>query len=279
MAETTRPPETRLALRQVTASYGGRHAAPILKAVDLEVRRGETVGLVGESGSGKSTIGKVITGQLRPASGTMEVDGRDITRLGRADRAWLYRSLQLIPQDPYASLNPRRTIGFSIAEALNPARPSVRRDGARIVQWLEQVRLPADAINKYPHEFSGGQRQRIAIARALAVEPDLIVADEITSALDVSVQAEILALIDRLRQELGLTILFISHNLAVVRQVCDRVAVIWHGEIVEEGPVEQVFSAPAHPYTRRLLASIPGSAGAGAEGPGTEGFEQREQEA
>ncbi|MDR6989146.1 ABC-type dipeptide/oligopeptide/nickel transport system ATPase subunit [Paenarthrobacter nitroguajacolicus] len=169
--------------------------------------------------------------------------------------------MQLIPQDPYSSLNPRRTIGQALAEAIDPIHGTVRRHRADIGEWLERVALPADAAERYPHEFSGGQRQRIAIARALAVKPQLIIADEITSALDLTTQAEILNLLADLRRDVDMTMLFISHNLAVVRHVSDEVAVLFRGDLVEFGHADQVYNEPAHDYTRRLMASVPGGLG------------------
>jgi ABC-type glutathione transport system ATPase component len=254
----------------------------ILNNVSLQVRRGQTVGLVGESGSGKSTLAKTLIGDLVPAAGTIRFDGRETRSLTRSDLHRLRRQIQLIPQDPYSSLNPRRTIGQTLAEALDPVRSNPRRHAAKITGWLEKVSLPADAAHRYPHEFSGGQRQRIAIARALAVEPELIIADEITSALDVTTQAEILKLLSELRRDLNMTMLFISHNLAVVRHVSDEVAVLYHGDLVESGQIESVYSAPVHPYTRQLLESVPGgpafnidgdlaSTSAGSKSPSTEG--------
>jgi peptide/nickel transport system ATP-binding protein len=167
----------------------------------------------------------------------------------------------MIPQDPYSSLSPRRTVGQTLAEAIAPARQNVRKHQDRIVAALEEVSLPADLIHRYPHEFSGGQRQRVAIARALIVEPEVIIADEITSALDVSAQADVLELIDRLRAKLNLTMLFISHNLAVVKQVSDDVVVLYRGEVMEAEPAGALFSNPQHDYTKLLLSSVPGSVG------------------
>ena len=177
---------------------------------------------------------------------------------GQRDRRKL---IQVIPQDPYSSLSPRRTAGEALAEALDPVRADVKRNRDEIAAWLEKVELPADSMRRYPYQFSGGQRQRIAIARALCIRPLVVIADEITSALDVSVQVEVLELLAELRTELNLTMLFISHNLAVVRHVCDDVAVLFRGEMAEIGEIEQVFTAPRAEYTRALLASVPGSPG------------------
>ena len=251
----------------------GRHR--VLDSVGLQVAARTAVGIVGESGSGKSTLAKVLVGTHTPASGHVSVAGIDVVNASHAERARLRRTVQLIPQDPYSSLDPRRTIGQTLAEAIDPRHPSVRRSRARILELLDQVRMPADALSLYPHEFSGGQRQRIAIARGLAVSPTVIVADEITSALDVSVQAEVLDLIARLRAELQITLLFISHNLAVVSAVCDEVVVMQHGQIVERGPVAVVFGAPQHPYTQRLLSSAPGAPGFTLDAPALDAIHER----
>lgn len=251
----------RIEVRDVSVTFGsGEGAVHALRNVSLTVPEGHSTGLVGESGSGKSTLAKVLTGIYGITSGEVLVGGQvirpDTRRLKRDPRR-----LQMIPQDPYSSLSPRRTTGQTIAEALSPGRPSVRRHRDRILSWLDRVELPADAIDKYPYEFSGGQRQRIAIARALCLEPRIVIADEITSALDLSVQAEILELLAHLREELRFTMIFISHNLAVVKHVSDDVVVLYHGEVVEEGPVDRVFSDPTQDYTRRLLDSVPGRPG------------------
>ncbi|RII90028.1 ABC transporter ATP-binding protein [Clavibacter michiganensis] len=251
-----------LEVRGLDVVFGsGSQAVRVLKGVDLTVGTGRTVGLVGESGSGKSTLAKALVGTVTPSAGSIRIQGVDTATLGRRDRAAMRRRVQMIPQDPYSSLDPRRTIGQALAEAVDPRHPDVRRHRATIEEWLRVVRMPADAIDRYPHEFSGGQRQRLAIARGLVVRPEFVVADEITSALDVSVQAEILNLVARLRRELGLSMLFISHNLAVVRHVSDDVVVLYRGDVVEQGPTEQVYSDPQHPYTRQLLAAVPGAPG------------------
>lgn len=241
----------------VTLGHGAR-AARILDDVSLAVPRGSTVGLVGESGSGKSTIAKTIVGIHSADSGEIRFDGHDLVRADRRTRARVRRRVQLIPQDPYSSLDPRRTVGQTLAEAIDPRRGRVGPHRERVVEALASVALGADAVGRYPHEFSGGQRQRIAIARALVTDPELVIADEITSALDVSTQAEILALLSGLREKLQLTMLFISHNLAVVNGMCDDVVVLLHGKIVEAGPTSQVFTAPTSEYTRRLIESVPG---------------------
>jgi peptide/nickel transport system ATP-binding protein len=217
-----------------------------LRAVDrvsLEVRRGETVALVGESGCGKSTVARLIVGLYRPTEGRVEFHGK---------------RMQMIFQDPYASLNPRWRVQEIVAEPLRFLNSSTKESvRGRVGQLLVQVGLSRDDGDKYPHEFSGGQRQRISIARALAGEPDLLVCDEPTSALDVSVQAQILNLMRDLQQRLGLTYLFISHNLAVVSEVADRVGVMYLGRVVEMAPVAQLFARPRHPYTRMLLDAVP----------------------
>jgi len=234
-----------------------------VKAVDgvsFEVHRGETLGIVGETGSGKSTTARLVMRLLDATSGQVRFEGRNITRLRGAPLKAVRREMQMIFQDPYSSLNPRKTVGSIVAEpfvihGLERDRAQRRR---RVQGLLETVGMSPEHYNRYPHEFSGGQRQRIGVARALALEPKLLVADEPVSALDVSIQAQVLNLLRDLQRRLGLTLLFISHDLSVVRYMCDRIAVMLEGKIVELGPVEQIFSAPTHPYTRELLASVPG---------------------
>jgi peptide/nickel transport system ATP-binding protein len=227
--------------------------------VSLTVGRGEAVGLVGESGSGKSTIGRLLLGLMPPSSGQVRLEGADLAQLRGAAMRRARRRMQLVFQDPYASLDPRRRIGAQIADGLAIHRilPSAERP-ARVAALLEQVGLPANHAARFPHEFSGGQRQRIAIARALATEPEFLVADEPVSALDVSVQAQVLLLLADLRSRLGLGMLFISHDLAVVRSLCDRVIVLYLGRVMEAGPASAVLEAPRHPYTRALLSASPG---------------------
>jgi peptide/nickel transport system ATP-binding protein len=240
---------------------GGERAS--LKAVDgvsFAVRRGETFALVGESGCGKSTVARCIVGLYRPSAGRIAFDGNDLAELrGRRARAPLRRRIQMIFQDPYASLDPRWRVRRIVAEPLVTHRLVADKAAldARVAELLRQVRLsPADG-DKYPHEFSGGQRQRISIARALAARPEFLVCDEPTSALDVSVQAQILNLMKDLQREFGLTYLFISHNLAVVYQISDRVGVMYLGRLVEVAATELLFARPRHPYTRLLLDTIP----------------------
>jgi peptide/nickel transport system ATP-binding protein len=229
-----------------------------VKEVSLAVARGEAVGVVGESGSGKSTLGRLMLGLLPVTSGELRLDGRPMTGLAGARWRALRRRLQIVFQDPYGSLDPRRRVGAQIADgiAIHGLLPPAEIP-ARVAALLAQVGLDPAHARRFPHEFSGGQRQRIGIARALASGPDFLVADEPVSALDVSVQAQILALLDDLRRRLGLALLFISHDLPVVRHLCDRVVVLYLGRVMEEGPAEAVFRAPAHPYTRALLSATP----------------------
>ncbi len=236
-------------------------AAGYVRAVDgvsFSVPRGKTLSLVGESGSGKTTAGRVILRLLEPTSGQIFFDGRDISGVrGRALRA-LRKQMQIIFQDPYGSLNPRMTVYSMLSEALSIHRIAPRAEQrARAEELLRLVGLPPDSADRYPNEFSGGQRQRIGIARALAVEPALIVADEPVSALDVSIQAQILNLMEDLQEKLGLTYLFIGHNLSVVRHISDYVAVMYLGRIVERGAVDDIFERPVHPYTKALLSAAP----------------------
>jgi oligopeptide transport system ATP-binding protein len=223
--------------------------------VDLEIQRGEALALVGESGSGKSTLAQALTGLRRVDRGEISFGGRTLpASRSRADR----RRIQMVFQDPYSSLNPRLTVGAMLRELLRVHHVVPRNQVAEYsTELLTMVGLGAADLSAYPRQFSGGQRQRVAIARALALRPEVLVADEPVSALDVSVQATILNLLRQLRDELGLTLLLISHNLAVVRHLCDRVAVMYLGRIVEIASTEQIFSAPRHPYTRGLLAAIP----------------------
>jgi peptide/nickel transport system ATP-binding protein len=227
-----------------------------LDGVSLRLRRQETLGIVGESGSGKTTLGRTILRLVEPTAGQILLDGQEITGLSQAELRPLRRRMQIVFQNPYASLNPRRPVGAIVEQPLAVHR--VPGDHARMVgELFDRVGLPREAVRRYPHEFSGGQRQRIAIARALALRPDLVVADEITSGLDVTVKLRVLALLRDLQAEFRVAYLLISHDLAVVRRVADRVAVMYLGEIVEEAPTEALFGRPLHPYTQALRASVP----------------------
>ena len=235
--------------------------APVLRAVDgvsLQVGRGETLGIVGESGCGKSTLARCLVRLYEPDAGAIRLDGQDVLALSGPARRAYNRRVQMVFQDPQGSLNPRMTVGDALAEALRVHRVVERAAiPDRVQALLNLVHLPADAAGRYPHEFSGGQRQRIGIARALAVEPAVIIADEPVSALDVSVQAQIVNLLLELQGRLGLALLFITHDLRLVRHVAHRVAVMYLGRIVETGPTEALFRAPLHPYTAGLIAAVP----------------------
>jgi len=236
----------------------GRGGVQAVTDVTLTIGRGETLALVGESGCGKSTLGRTLLQLERPTSGSVRFAGTELTTLRAADLRAQRRHMQLIFQDPHASLDPRMTVGQTINEPLVVHRFGDRAERRRRVgELLERVGLGGRASGRYPHELSGGQRQRVGIARALAVNPQLVVCDEPVSALDVSIQAQVLNLLAELREAFGLTYLFISHNLGVVRHVADRVAVMYLGEIVELAPVDELFRAPRHPYTKALLSAIP----------------------
>ena len=237
---------------------GSRPMVRALNGVTLAVERGETLAVVGESGSGKSTLARTLVRLIEANSGQILFDGEDV-RAFRGEALRRYnRRVQMVFQDPYGSLNPRMTVGEMLGEALRVhGLVSPARSDARIAELLDLVRLPADASRRLPHEFSGGQRQRIAIARALSVEPQLLIADEIVSSLDVSVQAQILNLLLDLQEQLALAILFVSHDLRVVRHIAHRIAIMYLGRVVELGPAKSVFAAPRHPYTQALLRAAP----------------------
>ncbi len=237
--------------------HGGGRVVRAVNDVSFTIARGETLALVGESGCGKSTVGRAVLGLEPPTRGSVHFDGSDLATLGRGDLRRLRRRMQPVFQDPHGSLNPRRSIGESIAEGLAIHRivpASARQD--RVAELLDEVGLGAEVAGRRPHEFSQGQRQRIGIARALAVEPEFLVCDEPVSALDVSIQAQVLNLLLDLRDRRRLSYLFVAHDLAVVRQVSDRVAVMYLGTIVELGPTAEVIAAPRHPYTRALVSAV-----------------------
>ncbi len=240
-------------------------AVRAVDGVSLSVAQGEVLAIVGESGCGKSTLGRLALRLIEPDAGEVRFGGEDLRGLSAAALRARRRDMQLIFQDPFASLDPRMTVEAAIAEPLRLHKVVPRgQEAARVAEWLERVGLRADHARRWPHEFSGGQRQRIAIARALASGPKLVIGDEPVSALDVSIQAQVVNLLQGLIRDLGLTFVLISHDLAVVRHIADRVAVMYLGRIVELGPASQVFGAPKHPYTRALLAAVPGQ---GAKAP------------
>jgi oligopeptide/dipeptide ABC transporter ATP-binding protein len=250
-----------LSIRDLVVTFRSGRRGPLLRAVDgaeLDVLPGETVGLVGESGSGKSTLGKAILGLAPVKSGTIQFNGREIAHLSRRERRNLASEIQVVFQDPYSSLNPAKRIGETLLEPLRVheelSRPHAE---SRVHEMLELVGLPTSAAKRYPRQFSGGQRQRIAIARALMVYPRLVICDEPVSALDLSIQAQILNLFRDIQCRLGLSYLFVAHDLGVVHYMCDRIYVLYRGQIMEKGPADVVYRSPAHPYTRRLLESSP----------------------
>ncbi|MBY4628851.1 ABC transporter ATP-binding protein [Rhizobium croatiense] len=251
--------EPLLSVRDLGKDYTSRGARlTILQAISFDIGKGEVVGLVGESGSGKTTIGRSVLRLVEPSAGSVRFDGTELTSLSSSAMRRLRPRMQYIFQDPFASLSPRMTIGEILTEGLKIqglGTAKERLERARAA--LEQVDLPPDAVNRYAHEFSGGQRQRIGIARALTLAPEFIVADEPVSALDVSIQAQVINLLRDLQQRLGLTMLFISHDLAVVEYICDRVIVLYLGRIMEIAPSAALYARPLHPYTRALLSAIP----------------------
>ena len=248
-----------VAVRDLAKSYPSRGATlRILENISFDIARGEVVGLVGESGSGKTTIGRAVLRLIEPTAGTVTFDGTELTKLSPAEMRRQRPRMQYIFQDPFASLSPRMTIGEILTEGLNIQGIGTREERLdRARKALQNVDLPPDAIDRYAHEFSGGQRQRIGIARALALAPEFIVADEPVSALDVSIQAQVINILRELQQRLGLTMLFISHDLAVVEFICDRVIVLYLGRIMEIASSADLYARPRHPYTRALLSAIP----------------------
>jgi peptide/nickel transport system ATP-binding protein len=267
-AETSGPLVEAKGLIKEYAVRGGLLRRPAgtvraLDGVDLEVRRGECLALVGESGSGKTTLGRCLIRLVEPTAGRIRFDGEDLLALAPADLRRRRRRFQMVFQDPYASLNPRQRVGDAVEEpvrlhGVNGTPLAKRQRAQRVAALLEDVGLPAELAGRYPHELSGGQRQRVAIARALAAGPDLLVADEPISALDASIRAQILALLADLRRRLGLTLLFIAHDLAAVERIADRVAVMRLGRIVELAGAGELFRQPEHPYTVSLLSAVPG---------------------
>jgi oligopeptide/dipeptide ABC transporter ATP-binding protein len=255
------PPEPLLEVQDLVVEYRQSRRRPAVRAADgvtLEVRPGQTLGLVGESGSGKTTIGRAIVGLAPVRSGHVRFEGSDITRAGYRERRAISARLQLVFQDPYSALNPARTIGSALAEPLLVhGRLTAAEVGQRVRSLLAQVGLPQASPDAYPSQFSGGQRQRIAIARALITSPKLVICDEPVTALDLSIQAQVLNLLTDLQAELGLSDLFIAHDLAVVRLMSQYIAVLYRGQVMEQGPSDQVYARPAHPYTRMLLAAVP----------------------
>ena len=251
--------ETMLEVRDLCVSFpvDGKRTLEAVSHVDLAISRGETLGLVGESGCGKTTLGRAVKGIVRPSGGTILYRGQDIARMNASDRKRYQKEAQMIFQDPYSSLDPRMTVREIVKEGMKAHRMgSAAELNARVDSMLELVGLSPEHANRFPHEFSGGQRQRIGIARALALDPAFIVCDEPTSALDVSIQAQIITLLKEIQKRMGLTLLFISHDLAMVKYVSDRIAVMYLGEIIELADADELYDHPQHPYTRALLSSI-----------------------
>ena len=258
---TSVPPFTERLAKRLTGSRASATVVHAVEGVSLDIAQGETLGLVGESGCGKSTLGRVAAGILEASMGSASVAGEAVMSGGRKRST----RIQMVFQDPFASLNPRMRVGDTIAEGPLAHRLVTKAESpGDVARWLAAVGLDAAAAQRFPHQFSGGQRQRVAIARALAMRPDALVCDEPVASLDVSIQAQIINLFLKLRRELNLTMLFISHDLSVVRHVSDRVAIMYLGRIVESGPTEAIFAAPRHPYTRALLDSAPRLAADGA---------------
>jgi peptide/nickel transport system ATP-binding protein len=256
-----------LATERLSKTYGmrglflGGRVVRAAENVDIEVRRGETVGIVGESGSGKTTVARCIARLVEPTSGSIRIGNLEVARMPESQLRAHRKHVQIVFQDPYRSLNPRRTVGASIIEGPMNFGMSAAEATSRARELMRLVGLSPEALSRYPHQFSGGQRQRIAIARALAMEPELLITDEAVSALDVSVQAQVLELLDDVRRRFDLAVLFITHDLRVAAQICDRIAVMQRGVVVEQGPTTEVFSAPRHPYTRELFEAAPGRHG------------------
>ncbi len=242
------------------------HPVRAVDGVSFDIQRGETLGLVGESGCGKSTTGETVLRLKHPTDGTVTFNGKPVFELSGSELTTFRRQAQIVFQDPFSSLDPRRTIGRSVRQPLDVHEVGTTAErNERVRELLSRVGISPDQFDRYPHEFSGGQQQRIGIARSLALDPEFVVLDEPTSALDVSVQAQVLNLLDELQDEFQLTYLLISHDLSVIRQVCDRVAVMYLGEVVEIGPVDEIFSSPKHPYTEALLDSVPRASTAEAD--------------